>query len=94
MAGARVSIHNPGNKLIDFDRLISDGFLCSKRHNFLICEWILIIQVASLSEDLHFKTMFFLIRIITFLKIVCYPYSCREPRDVTDYYFSRICGGD
>ena len=34
------------NKLIDFDRLISDGFLCSKRHIFLICERILIIQVA------------------------------------------------
>ena len=34
------------NKLIDFDRQISDGYLCSKRHNFLICERILIIQVA------------------------------------------------
>ena len=34
------------NKLIDFYRLISDVFLCSKRHYFFICEWILIIQVA------------------------------------------------
>ena len=50
MAGARLCVLPQYtikvNKLIDFDRQISDGNLCSKRHNFLICERILIIQVA------------------------------------------------
>ena len=50
MAGARLCVLRQYtiqvNKLIDFDRQVSDGYLCSKRHNFLICERILIIQVA------------------------------------------------
>ena len=50
MAGARFCVLGKYtiqvNKLIGFDRQISDGYLCSKLHNFLICERILIIQVA------------------------------------------------
>ena len=39
------------NKLIDFDGQISDGYLCSKQHNFLICEQIL--NIAKSEQSSH-----------------------------------------